>query len=268
MRRTFPLAFFLFLLFLAACARQQGIDPAAVKAEFGNFAVAVVPAEDNLVAGSLLYKGWEIARNSPLRDVSPGQASANPALPECRHLKTELFTGGANCCFGYYLLATCTGVDFAGYLEPYAGSIGDLAAVPAAAVAAYPATDAAFLYYAPKDATGRELFSLSRPESPRPERFIVFDKGWRPDARGEFSAAYAAMAAAARQDKNIPQTARAITAAYYDLMAGENLKLVTRMLQRALPKENVRHAAVILTDIDNAIERFNPVVNLNLRTAL
>lgn len=249
---------------LISCAPQQpsvrdGRAPAP------GFTLVALPAPHDQTMASLLYDGHEIARDGPFRDVAPEPAVEDPFDPGCRVTKVELFTGGANCCFGYYFLAECPAGAYAGYLEPYGGSAGEFAPVPGVGVGAYPITDPAFMYYGPEDDSGTLLFSLIRPDSPRPERFLLRDaNGWRPDYRGEFPAAYAAMAADVRENADIPPVARAITAAYYDLMAEKDAKSVARTLKRELPQEYAPHASVIFTDIESAVESFNPVKNLGL----
>lgn len=246
---------------LCVCAPAVAGDD-DVRARLGGFSLAVAGPEEQATV-LLRHNGEKLFSEGPFRSVSFKEAASGYPSAECRNLKVEVFTGGANCCFGYYFLTSCPNGDAAARLAPYGGDVGDLTPIPNSAERAYVAMDPAFMYYEKKDAKGAQL-SLSRPESPRPNRFLVFSDGaWRPDARGEFPAAYVALAEAIRKDQDVPQTARAVTAAYYDLMAEQNPETALRTLKRDLPDEYAALADAVFMDIDNAVEAFNPVKALS-----
>ena len=253
---------------LCACAGQSdqraSLADATVRASLGDFTVFAVAADPELplVQPSLLYKNRDLSQtHDPMRELTPGQSVRDFPLPGCESMKVELFTGGANCCFGYYLLASCPDGGHAAYIEPRNGGVGE--AQPA--LRAYPVDELAFFYYEPANQQGGVKLSLSRVDSPRITRYLVFDGGaWRADRAGELPAAYKALLAQLRGDKTMNRTARAISLAYYSQMAGEKPQAAARVLRRALPKEYAHLAPVILADIQASVDNFNPVRNLVL----
>ena len=250
-------------LFLAACV-GSGTTPknATVLTDLGDFTVlSIAPQpETGLVQPSLLYKNREISPAvDPMRTLDAGQKTQNFPLPGCQSVTVEMFTGGANCCFGEYILTTCPDGSYAAFIEPRDGGLGD----PQKALRAYPIDDPAFMYYEPENQKGRNKLALNRVESPRVSRFLVFERGaWRTDKPGEFPAAYATLFAEVQKDKQTNKTARAISMAYYTLMAGEKDAAAARTLNRALPKSYAPLARTILADIKTAIAAFDPVRNL------
>ena len=250
---------------LCGCVKQATPGPVAdsgqVRARLGDFAVAASPAEaENLVVPSLQHKGAALTKTSePVRALSPEQTQTAFPLPECQSMKVEMFTGGANCCFGYYLLTQCPDGDFAAYVEPRDGGLG----TGDRKLRAYPADESAFYYYEPTGQQGEDKLSLSRAVSPRPTRYIVFDNGsWRVDKPGEFPAVYNALILRNARDKGMDPAARAITEAYYTLMAGKNADAALRALKRSLPGKYASLATQIFADIQKAVTDFNPVRNL------
>ncbi len=255
----------LLALCLFACAPREAARPdageSAVRARLGNFALAVTaPDADNMVRPELLYNNRELAApDDPVRDVSVKQSRRDFPLPGCESLTVEMFTGGANCCFGYYLLTRCPNGEYAASIEPGEGGLGD----GVRNLRAYPATDASFFYYEPPDQSGNDRFSLSRAESPRLTRYLVFDDGaWRADRAGEFKAVYAGLLDRTAGDKQMNRAARAISMAYYSLMAGKGPDIAARALRRNLPKQYAGLASAIFADITTAVEAFGPVRNL------
>lgn len=251
----------------AACAKQPGpqADPAntSAHASMGDFTVfAEADPGTNLVQPAVLYKNRDISQpGDPVRELTPGKTVQNFPLPGCESMKVEMFTGGANCCFGYYILTTCPDGGHAGYIEPQNGGVGDAEQK----LRAYPIDDPAFFYYEPQNQTGGTKLSLSRADSPRITRFLVFDNGaWRTDHAGELSAAYKALLAHVRQDKTMNKAARAISMAYYSLMAGGKPVAAERLLQQSLPREHARLAPAIMADIQASINGFNPVRSLTV----
>ncbi len=239
----------------AALAEQNGRDIA-----FGSFTLKITPGQAGLLDAQLLRKGAAIApRLEALREISADPIQADFPLPGCQTMKISLFTGGANCCFGYYLLSSGQGRDYAAYLEPGDGGLGD-SNIPGA----YAATDGAFMYYEKKDGQGNAI-SLNRVESPRLPRLLVFDRdSWRADRPGEFKAAYAAYATPAPTGDSA-QTARAITGAYARLMAGENEASVLASFSAALPAAHKPLAEAAFADIRKALAAFSPAVNIPIK---
>ncbi len=262
-------AFCSLLVFAAVCGcvKQTDSGPQVTdgqtRARLGDFAVVAAPADlENMVLPALEFKGAVLAKApEPVRELSVEQAQMAFPLPECRSMKVEMFTGGANCCFGYYLLTTCPDEEFAALIEPRDGGLG-----PAdRGLRAYPADEAAFHYYEPAGQTGEDTLSLNRAASPRPTRYIVFDAGsWRADKIGEFPAVYKALISRVTAEKGMDPAARAITLSYYTLMAGQGEDAAARVLRRYLPKKYAPLASRIFADIRKAADAFNPVRNLTV----
>lgn len=256
---------------LCSCVKQSGTEgvPEGEKlAALGGFSL-VSPGPDaatDLTPAFLLYKGKDISQmTDPMREITVREAVEEFPAPGCEGVVVEMFTGGANCCFGYYLLTTCTDGDHAAYMEPADGGLGE----PQPGMRAYSVTDTAFFYYSPRDQKKPGAISLSRVDSPRPDRFLVYDNGvWRADKLGEFAAAYKALRAEAIKKKGGNALAKNITVAYYSLMAGDDPATVSRTLERAmrrgLTKQNAHIPAVVFADIQKAVEEFNPVKNLTV----
>ncbi|SBW03163.1 exported hypothetical protein [uncultured delta proteobacterium] len=262
-------ACFVFLVAgLAACAKQPdpqtNLAKAGARANMGDFTVFAVEAEPgtNLVQPTVLYKNRDISQpGDPVREMTPGKIVLNFPQPGCESMKVETFTGGANCCFGYYLLTTCPDGPHAAYIEPQNGGVGDAEQK----LRAYPIDDPAFFYYEPQNQTGGTKLSLSRVDSPRITRFLVFDNGvWRADHAGELAAAYKALLDQARKDKTMNKAARAISMAYYSLMAGGKTAAAERLLKQALPREYTHLTPAIMKDIQTSVSSFNPVRSLTV----
>ncbi|MCC8194189.1 MAG: hypothetical protein LIP28_06050 [Deltaproteobacteria bacterium] len=253
---------------LSACAghagREADLASASARADLGDFTVFAVAAEPEtgLLQPALLYKNRDISpAQEPVRDITPGPKVADFPLPGCESMKVEMFTGGANCCFGYYLLASCPDGEHAAYVEPRNGGVGEARTE----MKAYAVDDPAFFYYEPKNQSGADKLSLSRVESPRLTRFLVFDNGeWRADKAGEFPAAYKALLADVRRDKTMNRTARAVSMAYYALMAGRKEAEASRILKRALPGQYGSLAPEVFNDVKAAVAGFDPARTLTV----
>lgn len=259
-------------LSLAACARQPGTESAVPggkeRAALGGFSLVAPPPdpETNLAPAILLFRGRDISQiTEPVREISVDRTARFP-LPECDSMVVRMFTGGANCCFGYYLLSVCPDGEHAAYIDPYDGGVGK----PDPAMRAYPVSDAAFMYYTP-ERWHEPVFALSRVDSPRINRFLVYDNGmWRADRPGEFAAAYTALRAKARKEPGANAAARAIAVAYYSLMTGDDAQAVydeleyTLLSDMLLPKRQEHIPAVVFEDIQRAVEGFSVVKNLRL----
>ncbi|MDL2210052.1 hypothetical protein LJC26_04530 [Desulfovibrio sp. OttesenSCG-928-O18] len=252
-------------LFVSACTCRtpagQNLADGDVRARLGNFTVAVSEGTA-MQQPHVWYKNKDLApAQEEVRTLSVTQSVRNFPLPECESMKVEVFTGGANCCFGYYLLTRCPGDEYAAYVQPFDGGVGE----PVGAMRAYPVNDPSFMYYAPKGQSGDKQLSFIRPESPRLTRYVVFEgNAWRADKPGEFTAAYKELAAKARADKDMNPSAKAITVAYYSMMAGGKKDVLKRRFQAALPKEYRNLADTIFTDIEKAVTGFAPVQNLDI----
>lgn len=258
------------ILVLALCGACTGRKPesapetSGVRARLGGFALSTSGPADEITP-SLAYKGADITQTGEtVRAVDPEQEVRNFPLPGCRSMKVEMFTGGANCCFRYYLLSECPDGSHAAYIEPRDGGMG----AANASMRAYTMDDAAFFYYSPAgqtaDQSGDAPFSFSRAESPRITRYIVYENGeWRPDRPGEFKAAYRSLRAQAVRGEGVPG-AKAVMAAYYSLMAGDAEDTAMRTLSMNLPGKYRKLSPGIFADIKKAVADFNPVKNLDL----
>ncbi|CAK7020236.1 MAG: hypothetical protein DELT_02390 [Desulfovibrio sp.] len=224
-------------------------------ARIGEFSVTATPGADNLQTVDVYKNGGSITQFSdPVRDVAPDIVRHDFPLPGCTSQKVEIFTGGANCCFGYYILTACPDGQHAAFVKPLDGSMG----APVGSLRAYPVSDPSFMYYS------KEPVSFIRPTSPRFTRYIVFDNGtWRADRIGEFPAAYRSLAGKALADDKMDKTAKAITVAYYNYMAGDKETPLKSAFRRALPKEYRNVSASIFEDIKKAAVGFNPVKNID-----
>lgn len=186
------------------------------------------------------------------REVTVSDVQQNFPQPGCESVQIEAFTGGANCCFGYYVLSSCGGKDVAAFVEPFDGQV---------AASDRPATlsvsDPAFMYYEYRGAaTG---LSFSRVDSPRLARLMFYDGGtWRVDAKGEFPAYYQDMLKQV-QGASSPAATKAVQAAYYRLMSGENAESAAAAFKRELPSQYAGVAEAVFADIAKAVDAFAPV---------
>ena len=267
LRHTVVFCFLFVFVVLCGCAKQTDSDPVTsegqVRARLGDFAVIASPTDmENMVVPTLRFKGKVLIETpDPVRELTAEQTQVAFPLPECRSMKVEIFTGGANCCFGYYLLTECQDEKFAAFIEPRDGGLG----AAERKLRAYSADEAAFYYYEPAGQTGADKLSLSRSASPRLTRHIVFEDGfWRADKTGEFPAVYNALIRQATREKGMDPTAKAITVSYYTLMAGKSADRAFHVLKRFLPGKYVPLASQIFADIQKAAGGFNPVRNLTV----
>ena len=256
-----------FVAGLTACAGtncQVHPENSSMQATLGEFSVSTVAAEaeTDLIQPSLRYKNREISPASdPIRELTAGAKVENFPLPDCASMSVEMFTGGANCCFGYYLITSCADGDHAAYIEPRNGGLGE--ALPN--LRAYPVDDPAFFYYEPQNQQGADKLALSRVESPRLTRLLVFaDGAWRADIPGEFPAVYTLLLSETRKAKDMDKAARGISLAYYALMAGQKDDAAFKLLKRSLSQKHAPLASTIFTDIKNSVLDFAPVRNLVL----
>ena len=175
----------------------------------------------------------------------------------------EMFTGGANCCLGYYLLTSDGDKDAAAFIEPFDGELTDTVGL-SGKVQTFTVNDSSFMYYAK---TGDNAsVSFTRPESPRLERLVVFDNGaWRVDKKGEYAAMYNALATASKEKKEGNATANAMSFAYYSLMAGTEKDMVSKVFIAMLPQNVNPLAQDIFADIEKAVGSFNPVGVISLQ---
>lgn len=234
---------------------------------FYDFTVVSGPEDaNNMRPVRLRYKGREIPLDTePLREATAGDIEKNVPLKGCETMKVDIFTGGANCCAGYYLLSSCGSERYAAYITPYDGYLSPHPETVADGVVGYLISDPSFMYYEIDPQNG---VSLARPSSPRPERFLIFENGaWRVDKPGEFKAAYEKLLQETRDDKDMDPTAKAITVAYYSLMNGKDATAVTKELAKALPDTFSKQAEAIMKELQKAVDGFKPVRNLNLSKA-
>ena len=242
---------------------------AGAKDNFGKFAIEVgaAPEIENYKLVAVKHSGKLLRQDEdPYRAVTPGAELRDFPLPGCESMTLELFTGGANCCFGYYILTACPDEDAAAFSAPADGGLGEATAVTGE-VKGFVMSDPAFMYYSPQSqANGASALSLNRVESPRPTRYVIFaDKNWRADKLGEFTPAYQALAAEAEAAEQGGKTAgRAITLAYYAHMGGADAAEVKAVLKAELPTEFADLSDTIFDDIVKAAAKFNPFEQLPL----
>ena len=172
----------------------------------------------------------------------------------------EVFTGGANCCLGYYLLTSLNGKEAAAFIDPRDSALAEATDVGEGKSRTFTLTDPSFMYYT------QGTVSLNRPESPRLERFIVFENGaWRVDTRGEYAAAYKALARKVKTNKEGNPTANAISFAYYSLMAGTEKSAVAKAFNVMLPQDQSSLASAMFADVEKAVDSFTPLKIIRLQ---
>ena len=248
-------------------ARESGLA-AGAKVDFGKFAIAVgaAPELEGFKHVVVSYNGKLLRQDEdPYRVATTGSALADFPLPGCESMTLELFTGGANCCLGYYILTACPDEDAAAFSAPADGGLGQAMTV-AGQVKGFPLSEPAFMYYSPQSQDNAPVLSLSRVDSPRPTRYVIFDDNtWRADKLGEFATAYQALAAEAEAAGQDDKTAgRAITLAYYAHMAGTDAAGVKAVLKAELPAEFANLSDTIFDDIVKAAAEFKPFEQLPL----
>ena len=246
---------------------NEGLPPG--KLDFAKFSIEVKasPEAENYKLVTLSHSGKTVtADDGVYRIVTPGAATKDFPLPGCETMTLELFTGGANCCFGYYILSACPDEDAAAFHEPTDGSMGAATTV-AGTAKGYPITDPAFMYYSPAGQRSDPPLSLSRVASPRLIRYVIFaDNAWREDKIGEFAQAYKELAAQAATDNaDIDPAARAISLAYYTHMAGADDAEVKALLEAELPTEFAYLKDTIFNDILKAAAEFKPFTPVPLQ---
>ena len=242
---------------------------AGAKTNFGKFAIEVgaAPEVEGFKRVAVKHDGKLLRQDDdPYRVVTPGDELRDFPLPGCESMTLELFTGGANCCFGYYILTACPDEDAAAFSTPADGGLGEAVTV-AGEVKGFAMSDPAFMYYSPQGReNGAAALSLSRVESPRPTRYVVFDdSAWRAYKLGEFAPAYQTLAAEAKADGQGGKTAgRAIALAYYAHMAGADAAEVKTVLKAELPTEFADLSDTIFDDVVKAAAEFKPFERLPL----
>lgn len=242
---------------------------AGAETNFGKFAIEVgaAPEVEGFKRVGLKHDGKLLRQDEdPYRVVTPGDELRDFPLPGCESMTLELFTGGANCCFGYYILTACPDEDAAAFSTPADGGLGEAVTV-AGEVKGFAMSDPAFMYYAPQSReSGAPVLSLNRVESPRPTRYVIFaDGAWRADKLGEFAPAYQTLAAEAKADGQGGKTAgRAIALAYYAHMAGADAAEVKTVLKAELPTEFADLSDTIFDDVVKAAAEFKPFERLPL----
>ncbi len=233
---------------------------------FGKFTVKIQEEKEDPAYKEvrLRYNGKPLNGDSDAyRFVQASAPAVDIPLPGCETMTLEMFTGGANCCFAYYILTSCPENDLAEFNEPIQSGMGSLASVTDE-VKGYPITDPAFMYYSTENQDGDAALSLSRVESPRPTRYIIFaDNVWRADKIAEFAPVYRALAADAQKADANP-AAKAIETAYYLYMAGDDAVSVKAALKGELPKEYAPLADIVFNDIVKAVAEFKPFTPLPL----
>ncbi len=186
--------------------------------------------------------------------------------PNCRSLLAYCFSGGAHCCLTL-LIATDCGAKTSLNSVDLAHSDADIKLVKAGRKegSLIKVIDWQFAYYSVENS---EL-ELSFADSPGMTRLLVFDGDrWRADRVGEFSAFYSgllkkslnsAQKASRRGKETESRVGKAITTAYYALMAGKSTEDAAKILNRFLPPDWRLQSGRILEDIRQAVSGFNPV---------
>lgn len=246
---------------------DQGLSPGTL--HFAKFSIEVkaAPEAENYKVVTVSHSGKAVTADSDIyRSVETDAATRDFPLPGCESMTLELFTGGANCCFGYYILTSCPEEDVAAFHEPTDGGMGKATAIDAE-IKGYPMADPAFMYYSPANQSGAAILSLNRVESPRPTRYVVFDANtWREDKIGEFAQAYKDLAVQSEgSDGSADPVASAISRAYYTHMAGADAAEVKALLATELPAEFADLKDTIFSDIVKATAEFKPFTPVPLQ---
>lgn len=233
---------------------------------FGKFTIKIQEEKEDAAYQEVLLHYNNKALNvesDAYRVVKASGPASDLPLPGCETMTLEMFTGGANCCFAYYILTSCPDSDLVEFNEPIQGGMGAPVSIMGEAKG-YPITDPAFMYYSTENQDGDAALSLSRVDSPRPTRYIIFaDNVWRADKIGEFAPVYRALAASAQKTDANP-AAGAIEIAYYLYMAGDDEAVVKAVLKKELPKEYAPLADIVFNDIVKAVAEFKPFTPLPL----
>ena len=233
-----------------------------------NIEIGMDAEVDNYKTLSILHDGKPVSTaTDAYRTVEISDRVNNYPVENCETLSLEMFTGGANCCFGYYILSACPDADAAVYIDPIPGgmsadpkNLGD--------TMGYAVTDPSFMYYSTEE-DGDDSITLSGAESPRLVRYVVFDVDrWRLDKRGEFTAAYRQLSAEAdglQADGPVPNpVSRAIYMSYYSYMAGDDPVAVKALLKTQLPVQYSHLSDVVFSDIEKAVTEYKPLEVMEL----
>lgn len=231
---------------------------------FQDFTVRLQPVEAEMINLTILRDGTQlVADDGGYRTVKPGEAHEAFPREGCATMAVDLFTGGANCCFGSYIMTRCDGDAFLSFIEPYDGGLGQPHMLPDGKSMGYVIGDGYFMYYEPEGQKGDTPLSFSRVTSPRFQRFLVFENGlWRADKPGEFADEYRARAEKAKADKELEPSAKAITEAYYIMMSGDTA-MAEEVFRAALPGQYAELRETIIADIKEAVEGFNPAEGIS-----
>ena len=227
------------------------------KTELGKFKVMPMPAGEAFTL-DIQHEGKSIAQSKkPVTMISYDEIQKDVPLPGCETLKVNLNEGNN---FSYYLLSSCKDKDFAAYVKPYDGEVTFNSELKT-----YTATDPFFMAYTPKLATSDGGMTLSREESPRINRVLVFEEGaWRADKTKEFVDFYTALQQQAQGDETNVTAAQSIAATYYASMAGAPRMQASSLLKKLLPSDYTILSDKIYGDTQKAIRGFDIVENLML----
>ena len=250
----------------AAEAKNSGQSASQLGVRTGPFVVDVLEAREGMQSLRVMCNSKDITEDGDTlyREVTVDEPVSDFPEQGLETVKINIYTGGANCCQGYYLLVSAqehgtAEESYAAYVEPYDGGLSrnDYPV-------GYAAIDPAFKGY---ELENTEIF-ISRAESPRLNRLLVFADGrWRPDKVGEFPDYYQIMSEATAEAGNMHPLSRAIALSYYSLMRGDGADAALKVLKTDIPDAyNKRKiVAAIFEDIEEAAGNFNPVENLKLK---
>lgn len=243
------------------CPAQVKAEPLLANVQMGDFNVKLLEAAQDRQRLEVFYRNKAIGEEQDNLYREVGMEVSSYDLSEQGLMLTEisLFTGGANCCQGYYLLvggqnyASC-----AGYIEPYDGGL-----IRNEDPKGYMILDPAFKGYSRE---GTDLF-LSRAESGRLSRLLLFENGrWHVDSAGQFPDFYQARLDETSADVELNPVFRAIALAYYSLMKGNSTDEAKQVLKSNLPAVFQAETLVneVFKDVQQAAGEFNPIENLAL----
>ncbi len=249
------------LLPASALANNSTASKPATTLEFGKFKVLPAGSADARTL-DIQHNGKSILQlNESFQELTFDEVQKDIPLPGCETLKVNLNTGGTN--NGYYLLSICKDKDFAAYVKPYDGGV-----MFDPELKTYTAYDPSFMDYQAKLANSDDGINLSRAESPRMTRILVFENGiWRADKPKEFADFYTTLQNTTEGDEAMPGAARSIAATYYAYMAGVPRMQASSLLKKLLPTEYTNMSDKIFSDIQKAIREFKIVQNLDLNAA-
>lgn len=246
------------------------------KINFGKFTIEIGETDDYRLVDS--YEEVEVKRNGkllrqgegPYLSVVSGEELQDFPLSGCKSMTLEMYTGGASCCYSYYILTSCPDGDAAAFKDPDDGVLGEPPVV-LGEVKAFPICDPAFVYYSRQSRKNdKPVLFLSHGGAPRPTRYVIFDdNAWRADKVGEFPQAYQALAAETKADMQADEQGydtapRAIALAYYTHMSGADEAEVKAVLEAELPTEFLDLRDTVFYDILIAAAEFRPFEQLPL----